>query len=233
MRPQQPFRKSFQDTAVDLRLAGNDLKAAADAIAALSRHPPQFGKHGEKLVRVYVQGIVRMPIKKIKKNLRDLRFRTSCIPRISFLGSATSEFLIAGNYVSGFKNRIAVIGQSAGWKILDNYNAAVAADPRADAATKKRVEAAFLERVHSIIRSSENRAVKASYSTWLTSLGLPLPSEQPSMPAVSTSVASTSAAPVPTASTSAAPTSSAPAVNPVQMDVDHSKSPSHAPEVSS
>jgi len=116
-----------------------------------------------------------------------------------------------------------VIGQSAGWKILDNYNAAVAADPRADAATKKRVEAAFLERVHSIIRSSENRAVKASYSTWLTSLGLPLPSEQPSMPAVST----------PVASTSAAPTSSAPAVNPVQMDVDHSKSPSHAPEVSS
>jgi hypothetical protein len=177
--PQPQKKKTYAEAAISLGFAGEQIGIASRAISKLSRRPPQFGHNGSKLVRQYVQGIGRQPIKEIKKLLRDLHFRTSCIPNISFLGTATAEFLVTGNYVSGFQKRITTIGQSCGWKILDNYNAAAAADPQADEATKKRIEGAFLKRVHSIITSTSRMAVKSSYEAWLTSLSLPPPPTPP------------------------------------------------------
>ena len=177
--PLQPSRTSYSQVGTTLGLAGEELLAAIQAISNLSRRPPQVGKDGSKLFRVYVQGIGRMPIGKVRSYLKDLRFRVSRILNISFLGSNTAEFLLTADYVGGFKRRVETIGQATRWRILDTFDAAAMADPKADPATRQRVQDAFLKRVQQIILKTRHPAVKANYEAWLRSLDLPLPSPTP------------------------------------------------------
>jgi len=166
---------SYQDTAISLGFGGSDLEAARIAMSRLSRRPAQIGKNGDKLCRVYVQGIGRMAISKVRTYLKDLRFRTSRILNVSFLGTMTAEFLVTGDYVGGFKRRIETFSASTGWKVIAEFDATTAADPAADGATKKRIQTAFTQRVHKIIQSTNRPAVKAFYETWLQGLNIPLP----------------------------------------------------------
>ena len=209
--PAKPLKKSYPQVSIDLGFAGEDLQAAVQAISRLSRPPPQIGKDGSKLSKVYVQGIGRMPISQVRLHLKSLRFRVSRILNISFLGANTAEFLLTADYVGGFKRRIGVIGQATRWRLLDTFDAAALADPKADPATKQRVQDAFIKRVHHIILKTTHPAVKASYETWLRDLNLPLPSSPapaglsgppgppaPSLPAGGQPASSSAQASVPT-----------------------------------
>jgi len=182
--PERRPRMSYRDAAISVGLVGSDLEDARKALAKLSRRPAQVGKDGCKLVKVYVRGIGRMPIRDVRKCLKDLRFQTSRILNVSFLGTMTVEFCITGDYIRGFQKRIETLGASAGWKVLSAFDAASVADPQADETTKKRVQAAFVQRIHGIIQSTSRPAVKAHYETWLQSLNLPLPTppQQPVQP---------------------------------------------------
>lgn len=177
--PSKPQRPSYAQIASNLGLTGSDQQAAIQALSRLSRRPPNVRSNGDGLTRIYVQGIGRKPIRDIKADLRALRFRTSCIFNISFLGSSTSEFLIAKTYLAGFQNRIMSLAAATNWRILSNYDASTASDANADQATKSRLQDAFVRRLHTIIRSTQRPAVKASYELWLGNLNLPLPTPSP------------------------------------------------------
>ena len=162
-----------------LGLVGDDLMVAVQATSKLTRPPPVLGKDGCKLARVYVQGINRMPIRDVHLYLKQLHFQVSRLMHISFLGTRTVEFLVTGDYVDGFRRRVETIGRAIQWRVLDGFDATIAADPHADAHTCHRVYAAFLRRVHRIITHAPHPAVKASYTAWLQHLCLPLPSLSP------------------------------------------------------
>lgn len=167
-------RRSYADVVTALGLVGDDHQKALKAIGRLSRRPATK-RVGRDLVRIYVQGIYRKSLRMIKEDLRALRFRTSMIHNISFIGAATMELLISPDYLSAFKRRFTELASSTRWRILDAYDASTAADANADEGTKTRLQQAFLTRVHTIIESTQQPEVRASYEQWLRTLQLPLP----------------------------------------------------------
>lgn len=173
-------KKTYAQIAASRGIAEEDQPAAIKAIEELCKRP-RIRQTYKNLDKVYVQGIPRQPIKKLKQLFQSLRIRTSAIPSISFLGLQTAEFLVSSDYSSNFKKIITSLSPVEGrFKILDNYDASKAADPAASVEVKERLQATFVRRLHGLIEHNSNKTVKEYYNSWLAKLSLPQPvSAQP------------------------------------------------------
>ncbi|KAJ1951190.1 hypothetical protein IWQ62_006451, partial [Dispira parvispora] len=158
-----------------------DQREAIQAIKNL--RPKPFGSRAASTpVLVYVQGIGRQRISELRKNLQKLRFSTSLILNVSFLGNRTAEFCIAGEYQHRFEASIRNF-ESLNWKVLKDFDASKAADPKASAETVAGIRGAFINRVHRIITTARNSKVTEIFSELLTKNNLPLPVIEPEQPA--------------------------------------------------
>lgn len=168
-------RKSYAEIASARGLDGEKHESAVKALQHLCKRPvirPTLST----LKKVYVQGIVRQPIKDLKQALQAVRIRTSALPSISFVGLQTVEFLVTSDYVSGFKKAINDLCPVDGrFKILDCFDASSASDPNASRVLKKRLQESFVNRVHGILRKNTNKSATDFFTHWLKSLNLPLP----------------------------------------------------------
>lgn len=170
-------RPSYASAAacnLDADASAERVNAAAAALCELTHRKPKHAP-AEKLTLVYVGGIQRKAISKVKKNLKDLGFDiwSVSIANVSFLGSSTCEFLIAPHYLQRFKHAIANC-EAAGLRLLDNFEACRAADPNATSACQEKLKGNLLERVWSIIeRPGAHTSVKAFFKRYLESNHLP------------------------------------------------------------
>ncbi|KAJ9076406.1 hypothetical protein DSO57_1026608 [Entomophthora muscae] len=107
----------------------------------------------------------------------DLGFdvRSLSIANISFLGATTCKMLMAPTPAAFFKRKIKELN-CPNLRILDNFDAAKAADPKASNALKDTLVNSYTKRIHSVILcdglSSE---VKKFFSFLLEHQSLPLP----------------------------------------------------------
>ena len=85
-------------------------------------------------------------------------------------------------------------------KVVEKFDPTVAADDFAPPEIKTAIKGAFLRQVSGIITTSQSEIVKKSYSDWLTSLNLPLPTATPTVNnthIADTSATSTEVEPIP------------------------------------
>jgi len=68
--------------------------------------------------RVYIAGIARLPLSKLKSNLAAARIFLSQIFNYSYVGAFTVEFLVAATYAPRFRDSMAQLG----FRVLDNYD---------------------------------------------------------------------------------------------------------------
>ncbi|KAJ9084093.1 hypothetical protein DSO57_1027813 [Entomophthora muscae] len=226
---------SYADT---LRQSGAPAEKIAEARRSLNNLLGRKCKAApaEKLTLIYVGGIQRKAISKVKKNLLSLGFdiRSTAIANISFLGASTCEFLVAPHYVSYFKRHITEINHPL-LRLLENFEACKAADPAISPALKEALRSSLIDRVHGIIgRDGALPSVKKFFEKYLAGHSLPAyvpdamkvdaPANSDEIPLDSTQPAST---PVPK-SASAPETASAPAPEAVPAPVTN---PASAPSV--
>ncbi|KAJ9076182.1 hypothetical protein DSO57_1028585 [Entomophthora muscae] len=156
------------------------LRKATSALQGLTTHRKKLPT-ADRLQLVYVGGILRKPIREVKQNLMDLGFdtRASSIANISFLGASTCELLMAPGAASHFKRKIKEI-DCPNLRILENFDAAKAADPKASSALKSTLVNSYTKRIHSVIsREGASPEVRKFFSALLASQSLPLPTESP------------------------------------------------------
>jgi hypothetical protein len=77
--------------------------------------------------RVYVTGLARLPLSKLKSNLAAARIFLSQIFNYSYVGAFTVEFLVAATYAPRFRESM----DKLGFKVLKDY------DPLTTAANDK------------------------------------------------------------------------------------------------
>lgn len=158
-----------------IRSTNSDALARARRAAHLLTTRRRKPAPADKLVLLYVGGIQRMAISKVKALLRDLRFdvRPSAIANISFLGGSTCEFLLHTDYVAHFRRQAAALALP-NFRILDNFRACQAADPEASASCRDRLRTNLQHRVWAIIeREGCLPAVREFFSAYLSSLNFP------------------------------------------------------------
>ncbi|KAJ9085579.1 hypothetical protein DSO57_1012377 [Entomophthora muscae] len=103
--------------------------------------------------------------------------RASSIANISFLGASTCELLIAPGAASHFKRKIKEL-DCPNLRILENFDAAKAADPKASSVLKSTLVNSYTKCIHSVIsRESASPEVRKFFSALFASKSLPLPTE--------------------------------------------------------
>ncbi|KAJ9085587.1 hypothetical protein DSO57_1012385 [Entomophthora muscae] len=109
----------------------------------------------------------------------DLGFdtRASSIANISFLGASTCELFMAPGTASHFKRKIKEL-DCPNLCILENFDAAKAADPKAFSALKSTLVNNYTKRIHSVIsRKEASPEVRTFFSALFASQSLSLPTE--------------------------------------------------------
>jgi hypothetical protein len=87
--------------------------------------------------RIYIAGIARLPLSKLKSNLAAARIFLSQIFNYSYVGAFTVEFLVAATYAPRFRESMAQLG----FRVLDDYDPLTPPDdksPPAEVVTKLR-----------------------------------------------------------------------------------------------
>lgn len=159
--------------------ASKQAKVAAALRAATKR--PSKKPTADSFQLVYVGGLSRKPIRLLKKNLMDMGFNVSAesIANISFLGATTCELLMSPGAATHFKHKIKEFNHP-GLRILENFDAAKAADPKASTALKETLQNSYISRIHQIIsRPGSSDEVRKFFSALLEKQGLPLPDTSP------------------------------------------------------
>jgi hypothetical protein len=159
---------------------------ATEALKFLTRKIPRnFAVAREKTVNnrklsaVYVKGFTRGPLGEFRRNLQPLKFQTSRIKHISFLGTSFSEFVLESGYVERFKSTI----QEIGLEVVTDFNAAGDLCDGVDNAKVNRDRENFNRRVSRILEglkkdeesTRKNENVIEFYSKWMSSISLPKP----------------------------------------------------------
>ncbi|KAJ1905857.1 hypothetical protein IWQ60_012191, partial [Tieghemiomyces parasiticus] len=170
-----PQQSSPHPSYADI-ISKRGIKDKVKALEALcSLRPTYKGKVTTKPEFAYVQGIGCQPVGKLCEALKVLRFNTSKILNVAFIGNATAEFLLSPDYVRGFKKAISEVDRRDGWKVLPAFDALKAADPKAPADLKKRVQEAAINRVYQTIKSTTYPEVAQAFKDKLVHAGIPLP----------------------------------------------------------
>lgn len=171
-------RKTYAEIAQSRGITGDQQISAVKALQDLCKRP-RVRPTLSNLQKIYVQGISRQPIKKLKSILQAVRIRTSAIPSISFVGLQTVEFLVTSDYANGFKKAIKQLSPVENrFRILECYDASTASDPTASPELKNKLQAAFVTRLHGIIKNNTNQTAQDYFKDWLQRLNLPLPEPQ-------------------------------------------------------
>ncbi|KAJ1905858.1 hypothetical protein IWQ60_012192, partial [Tieghemiomyces parasiticus] len=111
------------------------IKDKEKSLSALHSLLPVYkGQHPTFPAFVYVQGIDRQPVGKLKEALKAVHFKTSRILNVAFVGNATAEFRIHADHLCGLKAAIADVGEHNGWTILPAFNGLQVVDTKAPAA---------------------------------------------------------------------------------------------------
>lgn len=178
-----PIRMRRDFDAAVRRVGFQDQKQVRDAsIAAFCMTKRmRFSPKYSEMVMVHVGGIQAQPVSWIKGYLKKLGIDVTpeSMPNISFIGQHTAEFLLAPHLAGFFKYFIKCLN-IPGLRILENFNPAVAADPKADEKLKESIQRCFLNRTHSIIqRPGVNPEVAKFYQNYLSALKLPMPTDEP------------------------------------------------------
>jgi hypothetical protein len=111
--------------------------------------------------RVYVAGIARLPLSKLKSNLAAARICLSQIFNYSYVGAFTVEFLVAATYAPRFRERMG----SLGFQVLKKYDPLTLAgniEPPPEVVDKLR------ERLFSRLlrESSQSAGTSAFFADW-------------------------------------------------------------------
>ena len=105
--------------------------------------------------------------------------RSTAMVNISFIGSSTCEFLLAPHFAAYFMQKIQTLDPTK-IRLLKDFDAAKAADPKASDDLKAKLNASFVRRLHAIItRKGVLPSVQNFYLDVLTKHGLPHPETVP------------------------------------------------------
>ncbi|KAJ9059042.1 hypothetical protein DSO57_1006520 [Entomophthora muscae] len=152
------------------------LKKRTSAIKDLTSQAPKLPT-ADRLQLVYVGGIIHKPICEVKQNLMDLGFDVCSlsIANISFLGATMCKMLMAPTAAAFFKCKVKELN-CPNLRILDNFDAAKAADPKESNALKDILVNSYTKHIHSfILCDGSSSEVKKFFSSLLKRQSLPLP----------------------------------------------------------
>jgi hypothetical protein len=170
-------RKSYAEVVNNLGFRGKDAQEAISALHILGKRGharptrPNISANPPPPVCVYVQGIAKGPLSEVRRCLRALRFRSTAIYNISFVGSITAEVLIPQWYLTEFRRQAERTGIMS---ILDDYNASGTLDPNATDEIRKKIKEAFVRRILKLTSSSEP-AVRSFYLDIAKKAGISFP----------------------------------------------------------
>lgn len=177
--PKRPrFTYSEAARRVNPNASEEQIKKKSSALQNLTSKAKKLPT-ADRLQLVYVGGILRKPIREVKRNLVELGFdvRAHSIANISFLGASTCELLMAPSAAAYFKRKIKEL-DCPSLRILENFDAAKAADPKASNALKSTLVNSYTKRIHSVIaREGASPEVKKFFTSLLAKQSLPLPAE--------------------------------------------------------
>lgn len=114
----------------------------------------------EALVNVYASGFSRCTLGKFRQLLRGMRFRTSQIKNISFLGSNVCDYLVEQGYRSLFIRTLKEYNQ----EILADFDPKVPRNRPDSEVAKKRVRESYHNRLRSSYRSTKDETVKKYFA---------------------------------------------------------------------
>jgi hypothetical protein len=148
-----------------------ELSRALSALKPPPRPPlPGSGEPDEHLTRterawrmkrIYVTGMARLPLSKLKSNLATARIFLSQIFNYSYVGAFTVEFLVAATYAPRFRESMAQLG----FQVLDNYNPlTLANNDKPPAAVVDKLRERLFSRL--LRESSQSAGTSAFFADW-------------------------------------------------------------------
>jgi hypothetical protein len=212
-------RPSFADVVA--RHPNPDKAELTRALSALRPPPrpplPGSGEPDEHLTRterawrmkrIYIAGIARLPLSKLKSNLAAARIFLSQIFNYSYVGAFTVEFLVAATYAPRFRDSMAQLG----FRVLDNYDPLTPPDDKSPPAE---VVAKLRERLFSRLEREGGQPARSAafFTEWRKEIEAsvtapPAPAAPPLIPTHTARSRPSSPSPSPSRSPSCSPSPS-------------------------
>ncbi|PVU87626.1 hypothetical protein BB559_005958 [Furculomyces boomerangus] len=158
-----PKKDTFVDIAKQRLKSGSneEITKFSEAMRLLAGVKPLgTGTKSEKkhkVARLYVQGITRQPIHRVKKLLAILKFRLTKILHMDFIGKSTLEFTVMEEYARSFVTHIKAFEFMT---IMPKIDPSKPMDFMATEETKEIIKQAFQRRINNAIQNTNKQDLR-------------------------------------------------------------------------